>query len=124
MAERLSLREVLPGGWRVLFLACLAGPVAVLPLYLLEPGFAAGAALWGLYIALPLVVIVACAGLATRVPVRRRWVRPVVVLVDAFTLLYVLWWSLFTFPFGLLTFVPAAVVARAGVVAWRAPVLQ
>jgi hypothetical protein len=124
MAEWLSVREVLPGRWRVLFLACLAGPIVVLPLWFLEPGFAAGAALWGLYIAVPLIGIVACAVWATRVPVRRRWVRPLVILVGVFTVPYVLWWSVFVFPYGLLTLAPAAVVAPAGAVAWRAPALQ
>jgi hypothetical protein len=120
MAERATTREILANGWRPVFLTCVAGAVLPLPFGFLNEAVAIGAGIWGLYFVLPMVVAVAGAVLAVRLRPSRSWVRAAVVVIGVAALLHFLYWSLWLLPYSVLAIAPAAVIARAAVVAWRA----
>jgi hypothetical protein len=112
-------RELLPGPFKVVLAFYVASALLPLPLGFIEESFAIVASVWGLYVVLPMVATVAAAALVVRYEPSRRWVRPAIVLVVLGLALHYLFWAWWTGPIGLLFIPPAAVIARAAVIAWR-----
>ena len=108
-----------PKKYRAAFLVSVALAIVPLPFGFIEEDIAVIAGIWGLYFVVPMALVVAAAWLGVRYRVPRVWLRVAVVLIGTFLLLWFAYWSLWVPPLGLLALLPALVIVRAGVFAWR-----